>query len=168
MKRVVYDEVTVVPSRGTMCTAAEGRTRQEAAAATDINRIVERMTQGILPGGLSERPGQFLDLSDVGDLHTSLERVRRAKDAFQSLPAHVRSAFGNDVVKFTEAFGSDEGVAKLRELRVVAETEDTLSERREASAEVRAEQRREARELAKRVEAARVPPQVPPSSSKGA
>lgn len=155
MKRVVLDETTRRESKGTCCTEKEGRTRQEDAPGTDLEGILRRYAQGVLP---VSRPGVFADISGIGDLRQSLEKVRAADEAFMSLPAEVRSAFENDPAQFVEAFQSEEGIAKLRELKVVPETEETLAERREAAYEARVEKRREAREVAKRIEAAKSPP----------
>lgn len=157
MKRVVLDEVSRVPSKGTCCTAEEGKTRQEDAKAADINVIMGQLARGIVP---ASREGVFADVSEIGDFRQMMEDVRRGKEAFESLDASVRAAFGNDAAAFVEAFQSEEGVAKLKELGVVAPTEEELADRREAAAESRADKRREARELAKRVEAAKSPPVV--------
>lgn len=164
MKRVVLDELTRVPSKGTCCTAEEGRTRQEDAKAADINVIMAQMARGIAP---APREGVFMDVSEIGDFRTMVETVRRGKEAFEALDADVRAAFENDPVLFVDAFKSEEGIAKLRELKVIAETEETLADRREAASEARADKRREAREVAKRVEAAKLPP-VPPVGPTGA
>lgn len=147
----------VYRSRGTCCTEAEGRTRQSEADAADINKIMARAIREQLPP-VGREGGVYVDLSDIGSLHESLERVRRAQGAFASLDAQVRNAFENDPAKFVDAFQSVDGVAKLRELKVIPETEETLADRREGAAEARAEKRREARELAKRIEAAKAPP----------
>lgn len=157
MKRVVYDEVSRVASKGTCCTEGEDRTRQEDRQAADINVIMKKFDAGVIPFG-PERVPYYADVSQMGSLHESLERVRKARESFDALPAEVRSEFQNDVARFVDAFSSEEGIAKLRELKVVAETDDTLADRREAAADARAEKRREARELAKRLEAARHPP----------
>lgn len=159
MKRVVYDEVSRKTSEGTCCSAEEGRTRQEFGDECDLNKIVARAERsGVMPIGRED--GVFADLSGIRDLHGSLEEVRRAGEAFAALPAKVRNAFDNDVVAFTEAFQSKEGIAQLVELGAVAPDEETLADRREAAAEARAAKRAAAREEAKRVEAAKSPPPV--------
>lgn len=144
-------------AQGTFCDPAEDRTRQEGADSCDINKIVDRMARGILPT-FSRQEALYADMTEIGDLHESLERVRRAEEAFMSLPAAVRTAFDNDVAKFTAAFQSDEGVAKLRELKVVPETEETLLDRREAAFEERKRRRADKRAEEERVRAAVKPP----------
>lgn len=151
----------------TMCPPEEGKARQEFADAVDLNKIVSRMMQGEGPGQLGE--GVFADMTELsGGLHVALERVRKAEAIFGGMPAAVRAAFDNDVVKYTEAFESEEGIAKLRELKVIPETEESLVERREAAAEERAVKRAEVRARVARVKAAESPPVEPPSSGKGA
>lgn len=156
LRKIYRSDGAVRPSVGTFCTEEEGRTKQEEARAADINFIVPQAARGLLPSVRSD--GVFADVSELGDLRESLEMVKVAEREFMTQPAAVRSAFGNDMASFVEAFKSEEGVAKLRELKVLPETEETLSDRREAAAETRAERRRKARELAERVKAAESPP----------
>lgn len=152
-KRLVVDEVTRSPSKGTCCTAEEGKTRQSEAALCDINLIVARLSRGEV--ATFREDGVYADVSDIGDFRESLEKVRRANEAFAALSPRIRNAFENDPGKFVDAFQSPDGTAKLRELGVIPELEETVAERKEAAAEARAEKRREARELAKRVEKAK-------------
>jgi len=144
----------------TICPPEEGKTRQEFADQVDLNKIVSRLVQGVVPTDVRE--GVFLDMTSLsGGLHVALERVRKAEAIFASMPAAVRTAFDNDVVKYTEAFESEEGIKRLRELKVIPETEETLADRREAAFEARAVARAEVRARVARVkaaEAAGVPP----------
>jgi len=114
--------------------------------------------QGLLP--LEVREGIYADVSGITDFRDALEKVQRGEAAFKTLDAKVRAAFQNDPAEFLDAFGSEEGVAKLRELGVVPDPEEVVLDRAEAAAEARAEKRREAREVAKRVEAAKSPPKA--------
>lgn len=142
-------------SRGTYCTEDEGRTRQEDAAQADLGRIVGSMVAGGLP---EMRQGVFADISDLKDLHGSLEQVRRARLAFNAMTPAVRAAFANDMAKFVDAFQSEQGRARLCELGVIDPSEDVLADRREAAIERRAIERAAARALAERVEAAKQGP----------
>lgn len=156
--RIVYDDATVLPSVGTFCTAEEGRTRQEDAGAADLMGILRRVSDGVLPA--SRGPGYFGDVSDIGDFRQAQEQVMRGEAAFMSLDADVRSAFKNDPALFIEAFQSEDGIAQLRRLKVIPETEETLADRREAAAENRAARRALERERAARIreaEAAKPP-----------
>lgn len=150
-----HDGVTR-PNEGTFCTAEEGKARQEFKAESDLNVLLKRGESAIIPA-LREQ-GVFADLTGIGDLHACLETVRRATDAFMQLPAKVRSEFDNDPAAFTAAFDTPEGVAKLRELKVVAEAPEVVLARQEAAAEDRAAARVVARERAARVAAAEAAP----------
>lgn len=156
MARVVYREGDQPVNEGTFCTLEEGRTRQEFRAESDINNLMKRGESAIVPA--MRDAGVFADVSTIGSLHECLEKVRRANDVFAALPPGVRSAFDNRPELFTEAFDTPEGVAKLRELKVVAEPEEVVLERQEAAFEARQARRRDARELAARIEAAKPPP----------
>jgi len=49
-KEIVYQgSGKLYPSKGTVCTAEEGKTRQEDAAAADINAILARRCRGCCP-----------------------------------------------------------------------------------------------------------------------
>lgn len=146
--------------KGTICDPAEGKTRQDQADLCDINKIMARADQGIAPW-VPQEVGAYGDFTQVGDLRESLERVRRADEAFMALPVKVRNAYDNDVTKFAADFQTEEGLGRLRELKVVAESEETLADKREAAAERRAIARAAARAEAERVEAARQSPVVP-------
>lgn len=153
----VYSSDGVVrPNVGTFCTLEEGKTRQEFRAESDINNLMKRGEAAIVPA--LRDGGFFADVSQIGDLHDCLEKVRRATDVFAALPPDVRSAFDNEPALFTKAFDSPEGIAKLRELKIVAEPPDVVADRLEAAAEARSARRVVARELAARIEAAKSPP----------
>lgn len=156
---IVYEsDGKLYPSFGTVCTAEEGKTRQEDAASADVNKVLERAMRGAveLPGPITEQV--FADVSQVTDFRDAMDRVTRANEAFRQLPATVRREFDNDPALFLDAFQSEEGVRKLDELGVV-KIRDVAAERdaEEAAVETRATRRREARELAARLEAAKSP-----------
>lgn len=162
-ERVVLDDATVLPSKGTCCTAQEGRTVQADAGAADINLLLKRsLQQGVLPAQLSA--GMYADVSGISDFRSALESVRRGEEAFMSLDADVRSAFENDPAQFVEAFQSEEGRARLRELKVLPPTAEELADRREGAAEERAEKRAALRRKVQRMKAAEAEPSplVPP------
>lgn len=70
-------------------------TQQQFKEQCDINNIIKNYTQtGELP--LSHKVGQFLDVSNIQDYHTSLQTVFEAQKAFDSLPSNIRAKFEND------------------------------------------------------------------------
>lgn len=156
MERVVYREGDQPANEGTLFRVEEGKTRQEFKAESDINTLMKRGEAAIVPA--LREGGFFADVSQIGDLHDCLEKVRRATEVFGALPPEVRSAFDNEPALFTAAFDSPEGIAKLRELKIVAEPPDVVAERAEAAAEARAIARVETRARAARVKAAEEAP----------
>lgn len=114
-KRVVHDDGNPPPKVGMECDP-EGLTRQEDAQYADVNKIVSRASVGLLPQVVE---GFYADVSEIGDYRSALAKVESANAAFRLLDARVRAEFANDPAVFLDAFQSDEGVAKLRELGVV-------------------------------------------------
>lgn len=156
IEAIYSSDGVVVPNVGTFCTAEEGKTRQEFKAESDINTLMKRGEAAIVPA--LREGGFFADVSQIGDLHDCLEKVRVAGEVFAALPAEVRSAFDNRPELFTKAFDNPDGIAKLRELRIVAEPPEVVLDRLEALAEGRAARRQYERERAARVKAAEEPP----------
>lgn len=79
-------------------------TQQELVDECDINNVILRFAgTGELPPRLNARVGEFLDVSDIGDLHESLERARQGQEFFESLPEQVREAVGNDPLRLLDA-----------------------------------------------------------------
>lgn len=70
-------------------------TQQQYKDACDINNIVKTYAStGELP--LSNKVGQFMDVSNVSDYQTALETVYNAQKAFDALPSSIRTKFEND------------------------------------------------------------------------
>lgn len=95
------------PPKVKLDTGTETPTRQSEKDACDVNQIVMRFERtGLLPQ--DRRAALYMDVSDVGDYRTALERVRAADTLFSQLPAKVRAEFGNDAAAFLD-FCSDPG-----------------------------------------------------------
>lgn len=74
--------------------AMPSRCKKSMAGETDINLIVSRFLRAkTVP---DNRNLQYYDASALPDLQSSLNVVRIAMDAFNSLPAPVRKEMGND------------------------------------------------------------------------
>lgn len=164
--RIVYDDVTVLPSEGTVCTLEEGKTRQEDAASADVNVILARALRGSVPLPQPLEDLVYADVSTITDFREAMERVTRAQTAFMQLDARVRKEYDNDPALFLDAFRSPEGLTRLEELGVV-KVRDVAAEMEaaEAAIEERAIVRSAARARAARVKAAEA--DVTPSSGKG-
>lgn len=101
------------------CQAAnDGMTRQEFKDECDINVLMA----GYFKTGLSfnDKPMEFLDVSDVPDLMSSISYMERAESAFMTLTAQVRREFDNDAVKFVEYASNPANVERMREWGLAA------------------------------------------------
>lgn len=77
-------------------TVGPSRTKQSEAMSSDINQIVNRHIVHRIPIFADVR-ARYGDFSNIGDYHSSLERVRSSNEEFMKLPSAVRDACNNDV-----------------------------------------------------------------------
>ena len=94
---------------------SKSRTRQEFADECDINKIMERYDSAAIPSHIQPREPLYLDLTDVPDFQTALDRLRDADRSFMSLPAKVRKEFDNDPATFMEFAVNPANLDQLRE-----------------------------------------------------
>ena len=106
-------------------------TRQEFAEECDVNALMARYekTGMQIPSHMSREP-QYLDLSDVPDLHTAMNVMREAEAAFMQLPGHIRLEFSNDAVKFVEFAEDKDNLEQLREWGLAKPAEPTPAPQR--------------------------------------
>ena len=90
-------------------------TRQEFADECDINTIMKRYESAAIPSHVNPREPMYLDLTDVPDFQTALDRLRDADAAFMTLPATVRREFDNDPATFMEFAVKPDNLDQLRE-----------------------------------------------------
>lgn len=91
---------------------------QSSRDECDINVIVRKYQQtGELPG---QRQVLYADISEIGDLRDSLEKVQRAEEAFMALPAEVRQFFDNDPVNLVNFSANEQNYEKALELGLVS------------------------------------------------
>lgn len=98
---------------------AERRTKSEFLKDTDINEIMKKYRQtGFLPP--QNQQAYYGDFSNVKDYSDAIASVQSAQDAFDSLPAALRSEFDNDpgaLLKFADNATDEE----LRTLGLIEE-----------------------------------------------
>lgn len=81
-------------------------TKQSEADSCDINKIMGQYEKtGLLPH-INHYQGRYEDLGDARSYHENLNSVIAAQDAFDSLPASIRTRFHNDPALFLD-FVSD-------------------------------------------------------------
>lgn len=79
-------------------------TQQEFTEECDINNVILRFAAtGEFPPRINGRVAEFLDVSEVGELHQALINVRKTKELYDELPAEVRQATGNDPARLLDA-----------------------------------------------------------------
>lgn len=114
--------------------SSDGRTKQSFKDASDINGIVGRYRKtGLLPRLQRVQP-VFADVSNVTDFHSVLNRVRRAQEAFESIPAVVRSKFGNRVENLVAYLQDPKNLDEAIESGLLAKPKDYVSPKERAAA----------------------------------
>lgn len=97
------------------CSVEPSLTRQEFAEDCDINTLMAQYEKTGVINHFNNATPQYLDLSEIPDLQTSLDFIAEANAAFMRLPATVRREFDNDPVKFVEFGSNPENIEKMRE-----------------------------------------------------
>lgn len=81
---------------------------------SDVNTIIKRYQKtGHWP---AKQTGQYMDLSETPDLHTAMDIVTKAQQAFNELPAELRKRFGNspiELVNYLQDPTNDQEAIKL-------------------------------------------------------
>jgi len=98
----------------------EGPSRvvESEAYKTDINYIVAQYVKTGDASKFSERLGSFGDVSEVKDLISCQNVLRDAAEAFATLPAKIRDAFGNDPTVLASALSDPAQRDRLVELGI--------------------------------------------------
>lgn len=104
--------------RVTAPSGGDSRTKQADALASDINNIMDRfVTHGQIPEtGANPTYGDF---SQIGDLHSAMNRVQAAQDDFDALPSSVRRATNNDPGEFLDMVYDPDRRGELEKLGLV-------------------------------------------------
>lgn len=100
-RRVTEDNLYMSPDTGELV-PMPSMTKQEFQNECDINNVVKSFSATGMYKHVSARAaqGSYQDLPDSFDFQESLHQVHEAREAFMSLPAKLRSRFGNDPAEF--------------------------------------------------------------------
>lgn len=98
-------------------------TKQAHKEECDINNILNQYKRTGIVRHVTERKAQFIDLPADLDLQNSLNVVKRAQEAFASLPAVVRDRFHNNPAEFLAAFQDEKRQDELRQLGLLQPAE---------------------------------------------
>lgn len=100
VKRFEGKKVSVRPNgslRIQSLNAEPTMTQQQFAEECDINNILRKHGHDpVAFQALTRQGGVYADFSTITNYQEMLNTVMDAQDAFSSLPAHLRSRFGND------------------------------------------------------------------------
>lgn len=96
-----YTGELVDPNTGEI-SSPPSMTKQEFVKECDINNILTqyKLTGQIRHISAKAAMGVYDDLPDPIDFQESMNLILAAEDSFATLPAHVRSRFGNDPTEF--------------------------------------------------------------------
>lgn len=115
----------------------ESRTRQEFAAESDINRLVERFRDTgsfydpLTTAKAGKRQPFFGDVTEVPDYQTALNIVIDAENNFASLPAKVRDRFNNNPQELIDFVSDEKNRAEAIELGLIAKPVDKPESKQE-------------------------------------
>lgn len=113
-----YDTMQASDECGLKCEDVS-RAQQHQKEESDINTIVMRFgLTGELPSNV--RMPQYGDFTGITDYQSALNAVKTAEMAFMTMPADIRSRFGNDPEKFVEFCLDDNNRAEAEKLGLVA------------------------------------------------
>ena len=116
--------------RVSQASGGKSKTLQSQAAACDINNIMSRYRQTGLVDHVNRFQGQYTDLTDVPDYHTSLNKVIAANEAFSQLPAELRRHFSDDPAEFLDFVSDPENASELIEMGLIPSNKQTETEQR--------------------------------------
>ena len=91
-------------------------TKQEFADDADINKVIARCLKSNLPLPSVIAAPLFADVSEVGSFDECLRRVQAANEAFDELPAHLRTEFDNEPSKLIRFLADPANVPKAIDL----------------------------------------------------
>lgn len=110
------------------CQAAnDGLTKQEFVKDCDVNLILARCLRMGAPIPGADVQAVFADVSSVGDFADCVRRVKAAEEAFLTLPAEIRSEFGNDATNLVAFLEDPANRARAIELGLVSKPVEPLA-----------------------------------------
>lgn len=114
-RRYNYDTNEASDETGVDFSGEKSLTLQSEAKDADINEIVRRFgLTGEIP--VHQRVPLDVDIDEVLDYRTCLERVHAAQRSFESMPVDVRNRFDNDPAKLVAFFEREENRAEGEKL----------------------------------------------------
>ncbi|AXL14811.1 internal scaffolding protein [Microviridae sp.] len=94
----------------------DGRTKQSFKEETDINRLLARAQKGESLSHLAKYGATYGDFTEIDDLLTAANRLKKAETIFHELPSEVRREFGQSAAAFFNYVNDPENVERLPDL----------------------------------------------------
>lgn len=98
-------------------------TKQAMQAECDVNKIMSKYEKTGMLTHVNKFPGNYGDFTEATDYHTSLLQVMEAQEAFDALPATVRSRFQNNPGKFLEFAENPDNLDQMVEMGLATAVE---------------------------------------------
>lgn len=112
-----YDQESASDESGLRCEDVS-LAKQSFAEEVDINTIVRRFgISGQLPENVAAPT--YSDFNDVFDFKSAMDAIAVANEAFDQMPANVRSRFQNDPQEFVEFCSKEENRAEAVKLGLI-------------------------------------------------
>ncbi len=111
-----------------LVTGSKGGAKQSHRDECDINFILRRYERTGLLTPVLQKPGEFMDVSEVGDYRTALHNVRAADEYFMQLSSRIRAEFDNDPALFLDFVADPEHEERARELGLLPQLAEELVE----------------------------------------
>ena len=118
VKKPKFRTAYCAPVRVAYSTVGESKTDPIFAEGLKIQNIIKRYdTEGYL--STIDRQPSYVDLTDVTDLHSAMEKVRSAQEDFQTVPSYIRERFNNDPKLFYEFATNPDNYDELAEYGLI-------------------------------------------------
>jgi len=100
--------------------------KQEFADDADVNKIIARCVKSGLPLPSVTAVPLYADVSEVGSYADCLRRVKAAEEAFNELPAPLRTEFDNDASKLISFLADKANIPRALELGLLDKPKDVV------------------------------------------
>ncbi len=94
----------------------DGRTKQAFKDDTDINKLLARAAKGDSISHLAKHGATYGDFSDIDDLLTAQNRLKRGEQIFSSLPGEIKREFNQSPRAFYNFVNDPQNASKLHEI----------------------------------------------------
>lgn len=136
-------------------TGSEGGAKQSFKDEVDINTIVKRFGLGYEMPTPEFLPGTQ-DFTGIGDFHSAMNLIARAKEQFEEFPAHIRTRFQNNAADWADFCLDEKNRAELADMGLL--TPEALERHQATVAATKAEEQAKTEALAEKRASAKIPP----------